>query len=499
MQNTPDNNSYQSKLSVVKDLFHTIASDVSASVGSVVYELLIRPVAIIYAYIEDRLIQTYTDNTLKALSTSDNRDQSYADYILSNFFITRKTGQAATGIITVDVSNEYTRIPSGSVFKCGSIELVSTDTTHGVYPTADPYRGDDAGIYVDALPVGSAYRFDVPVSCSVLSQSILEEGTPVEAVSYIPGFISARIGSAVSGGSAGETDAEMVARAKIETCSWNGGERSIHKVLQSSGIPVYSSRSFDGTAKEMTRTDSSPVFIGTGGMIDTYVKTAEYPMSGSFRLSTEEVADIIDITDKIPKGFYGVTSVIDNNGKPCTYTVSWGSSDISTTAKGARLSSRQTAALSINKTQDSEYFIVSYSYMPNIEALQTYMDRQDVRILGTDILVKAAIPATLKIRATTAGSYDELESVKTAVRDYINSKDVGDTILDVSDINNYVNKATGAYIVHPAIIQTNVYDIDDDTTVSDYSDNGLLTLKDVGGVSPRSQFMCISDQGVLIE
>jgi hypothetical protein len=76
--------------------------------------------------------------------------------------------------------------------------------------------------------------------------------------------------------------------------------------------------------------------------------------------------------------------------------------------------------------------------MAGLADLQNYVDKDTEHFIGQDIAVKAAVPVALDIGCTvhsaTTLTDDDLEGIRQAIVDYVNSTEVGIGVLNFSDI-----------------------------------------------------------------
>ena len=495
--NIPDKNSYTNMVNRIRDVFKNTMPKLATSVGSAVYELIIRPLSIIYATIEDSLYTSIRSKSLSSLKDSPNTTVGDVDHILSNYFVTRNESRPSKGTITIESSSAVSRVPSGARFQAVGVDLFTDIDTVGIYPDTEGYTNDDDVSYAQARKIGDNYYFTVSVETDN-SDAIINAGTPVDIVEPIPYVTSAVVSSAVSGGSRGETDAEMIERARTNMCSWYGGPKSIHKILSGSGVPVYSSMAFDSADPEMNRVLDSPVLVGTGGMIDVYVKTAHTPMSMTVvvNMSKDEPCDISGL---VPAGVLAVTSVVDTHtNMAMDFSVIWGSSHRNITDRGARLSSYQTVTVTTGLTSS---YAITVEYMPGIQELQTYIDRADVRMLGNSILVKAAIPTYVRVDAVCVTGGNDIMDIRNTVKDHINNLPVGTSHIDIADAQKSLSTMfPGAYIKNPVSIKTSTvtymgYKVLVGSTMSGVIDS----IGTDDSLTGRVRFFCISDQEVCIE
>ena len=495
--NDPSKSTYTNTITKIRDIFTVNMPNIATSVGSVVYELIVRPLSVVYASLQDALDKDIRLTSLDTLSTSTNTEVGDADHILSNYFVTRNGAKNPTGVVTVASSIETTRIPQGSGFTAAGATLVTSVDTIGVYTDYELYESSDVLTYAKATKIGNYYYFTVPVEAPD-QDVVVSAGTPAEVTSRLTDIISAVVSSSIEGGSRGETDAELIERARLNMCSWHGGSKSIHKILTGSGIRVYSSISFDSADPEMSQVTDSPVLVGTGGMIDTYVKTSQYPLSTSFDVSLED-SESYDISDMIPAGTIAVTEIIrTDDGASLDFDVHWGSSTSHLTSKGARFSAYQTASISIAETARCK---VTVEYMPSIKELQEYINRNDVRMLGSSVVIKAAIPTAVSISAVCSTGAHSIEDIKNTVKNHINNLPVGTDCLDIADVQESISTMfPGASIKHPIAIKTITSTYKGYKTIVANSISGVVKSEGTDDTfTGRLRFFCITDQEVMLE
>lgn len=495
--NIPSKDRYDAKIRQVRDLFEETIPNVSRSIGSVLYEWVVRPVSIAYASVEEAIDNLHKSNTLRAYTDSSNTEPNQVDDIVANYFVERRGATTSEGILTVYSTTSRTTVQDGSLFTVSDITVSVNGTVQGVYPDIEGYVNTNQVTYVKAYKVGDLFCFNVPVSTVDQISAIIPAGVTAEAQTLVPGLDHAVLTSPLEGGSAGETDAELISRARTTVCSWAGGSDAIHKLLLKSGYGVYSSHSFDSNDPEMIRTAGTKLFVGSSGMIDTYVKTSQFPLKGVIEVTSSSA----DLTSMLPAGVISIDRVYTPS-EDVDYAVVWGSSDESkASAAGARFSCLQTVDLDIKA--DGPVF-VEYTYMPLISELQEYVSRKDIRPLGIDILIKAAIPAVITIRGSLATGVQDTQPIIKAVKDFINSRPVGHARLDMADINKYLSdNINGVYISNPTHMLSESIGITAETLDPSIdvvnTTAGLIELTNAGLISPQMKFMCISDLGVVIE
>lgn len=492
--NIPDKSQYSNTLAKLKDLFTKTVPTATTAVGSAIYELLLRPMSIITASIQTTLDKYHADRSIRRLSSSGNTTVGAADDILANYFVDRESGRKSTGVITIYSNAPVMRVPYHTVFRVGDVTVQTTKLVYGVYENLDTYPTTTDTAYVQSNLVGGKYAFNVSVESVDYLDRIIPAGVAAEPQGALSDFYTAYLASALEGGSTAETDAQMVARARTTVCSWQGCSKSIQKLLELSGVRVYSSASFDDADPEMARFTGTDTFVGTSGMIDTYVKTAQVPLTRSVTVPTNGETKI-DITDKLPAGVISINAVQNpDTGDRVLFKVAWGTKDpLQASAIGARYSSLQKTTLELTSKNNPPSLLVTYTYMPYIDVLQNHMNRDDIRILGSSVIVRAAVPSVISLYADLVPAGHSESSVLQTIADYVNNTEVGVGSINTADIQEYLsNNLPGAYFKNPAVVVVRSPRTDGTTNYVVQSDNGVVTASEGDDVyTKRVRFFCM--------
>lgn len=91
------NSAEQVAIDVVKQAYPTI----TAKTGSAVRELVVRPIAYLLSWARQTLDTDRKETSVAYLKTSQLTENEKADLVASNYFVTRREGQPAKGIITL--------------------------------------------------------------------------------------------------------------------------------------------------------------------------------------------------------------------------------------------------------------------------------------------------------------------------------------------------------------------------------------------------------------
>jgi hypothetical protein len=131
--------------------------------------------------------------------------------------------------------------------------------------------------------------------------------------------------------------------------------------------------------------------------------------------------------------------------------------------------------------------------MPYIDVLQNHMNRDDIRILGSSVLVRAAVPSVMSLYADLVPAGYTEESVLQTIANYVNNTEVGVGSLNTADIQEYLsNNLPGAYFKNPAVVVVRSPRTDGTTNYVVQSDNGVITASEGDDVyTKRVRFFCM--------
>lgn len=250
--------------------------DADFSQGSVVRDFVITSIAFMFAFLEQERKTTRDQQSLLALSTqADSEAVSDAvNALLSNWFITRKTGQTARLTATLHFS-QAADVPLSTTtrfFRTSDLIYVPDITTATTIPasqlvptfnTNNVVTEYTTTVNLRAQEIGANYN--VPI------------GRFLSADQFSPFFTYAENTSAVSGGTYEESTPELLARAPTAISVRNlVNARSIDTVLRETFVGVTRVLSVGFGEPEMLR-DLSSEFVTRlrmhmGGFTDIYVQ-----------------------------------------------------------------------------------------------------------------------------------------------------------------------------------------------------------------------------------
>lgn len=360
-------------------------------------------------------------------------DPELADHVFSNFGVTRKEGQAATGEVTIIVDSDVSVVISAGASFTADGQSFLTDAAFTARPSTATTQSPNDRIL---QPLGDGtFSFSIPATAAETG----EGGNIRRSTKLIPAappvnFVTAFAGTDFTGGSATELNADILKRMErgVSVPAW-GNRLNIMSLLSAQAtfadVLAYSIVGF-GQA-EMARDQHWIWPTGGGGKVDVYVRPS--PLPGTVTLT--KTATLVDITaagtvwqfslnrDDAP-GFYEVDQIIrpddpaENSGFEVlsdmrTVDLSALSAastaqipDITHAAEGVysrfqtvvvRFLDTVTPSGSLEVNSARADYLVTLRVMPLIAELQDFCMAAATGNPAGDTLVKAAVPCFLTL------------------------------------------------------------------------------------------------------
>ena len=453
---TPTKTEFKNAEQVAVDVVSQAYPSIITKAGSVVRELVIRPISYLMSWAKANVDNDMRQYSVSYLKNSQLTVNPIADMVASNYFVTRREGTPAKGIVTLELTMPTLRIAAGSQFTVGGVQMC---TEKQYLVTTDVLPDTEMVGYIQAIPYGSNWLANIPLVAVAVGPNEVPLGVPVTLGFACSTLVDAYLTSPVTGGSGVETDAQLMVRAEYNTAeSGIGSYYGIKKKMAKAPVSVTGLSVIAGEDAPLFRARNNSVGINPGGYVDCHVKTAN--QSSIDTISNEPlvikgttVSGVVTYHGEIElqsvefPGFIRLNSLIVDGIVRDKYSVVYGSSDPNTTPEGARLSSKQTATIIVPLENNGNTDVaitattstaVAVEYMPGIAQLQEYMDSDTEHFIGQDILVKASVPVSVGI---TCAYYcprelddDELEDIRQTIVDYINTTEVGIGKINFSDI-----------------------------------------------------------------
>lgn len=448
----------------VIDMLQTARPGISLRRGSVLRELLVRPLAELYAADAKRLEDSMASRSLKLMKESGNAPVDEVNAILANFSTTLYEGKNASGYLFVQMTDDSVySISQDTVFR----------TTDGLeFNVAQPYVITSADVSGDGYlelkqTEDGVYYFLLPVTAAeVGSEYEIEAGVRLTADPVFEGLVAATSYSKFTGG----LDAQTIESALDELESHISVRGLNSRISIQSTLLDKNAGNFAGIVlansvvgygdPEQIRDKNNVFGVATGGKIDVFVRTSTTPA-----IVTVEKTGVWDNVNKVyvvnishneMPGYYAVKSVIDADSEPIQNTAghngmlsvdSYDVDELFTVidhdralhelldTAGNPCGSAYTAYRDIilrvkrdnsdNSEPEHNFSVSVYAY-PAVAAVQDYVDRDDVRNLKDDVLVRAAPLCIVSVSASVSvppgHAEPDLFEMRKAVAKYINSR-----------------------------------------------------------------------------
>jgi hypothetical protein len=489
--------------------------DTDFSIGTVLYDLLIKPAAITFAAQETELDELRDSMSLLQVLQDPTASEESVDNLLSNYNVARREGSRGVGLINIYVSTtQNVYISQAAVITCGGVQLNPTKSYVAVSGEILTQDTEDVS-YVQSRQVDdNTYVFSIEAITVESTDSVLSVGQTCQ-ISIQNSFIQrVEVGSSITGGSISETNEELLIRAATSiNAKVTTGRDNIKSLLESNdgGVDVLDVGVFGMGDPEQLRDKANAAGIGTGGRVDIYCTTAPVPSFASVTLTGLKGSDgvwEIQIPRETFAGAYGVTEVRRGtriyNGElqqVLGYELEDNAPYI-TEAVHARYSKYQTLAVHFTATDIDESlneleFEVDILFMPGLNTLQEYMQGADIRSYAFDTLVKGTIPVLVSVAATIEYvqgiTPPDVSTLQQAVSDEINLQRMRVASLESSKVVYALRDAfAGGEVRMPVTLQGKVFLPDGSTAFA--TDPNRLTVPTGLGISPdNSDFYCYPD------
>lgn len=448
----PTQTSFTQAEDTLVNLMADYSSQIDTKKASVVRELIIRPGAYLYAKMNDFLSSWIRRTSVSYLSTLQDTSDSIADLVASNYFVSRKQGSYATGVVTLTCNTTEVRVNALSDFMVDANQFSTAKTYIATLSPAEDTQ--DTG-YVQMFQINGQYKANIPVVAAQAGPLEIPAGVTVDILTYIAGVDSAQLLSPITGGAGTETDAQMMQRCKERCGAAIGTLQAIRTKMQDAPINVISCGAASSTQAGCFRSRYNNLALPAGGAVDVYVKTANQAVVVQLPFSDLSIdgnnKKYLQITPGDFPAYAGAIRVqqavrqsSDSLSSAERYTVQY----LSTEAGISDISARNTVYQKIKVTFEDETLsdsvLVTLQYMPGLTDLQSFMDASYGAYLGQDCMIKAAVPATVRLKCQVVSkeplSEVQLQELKEFISAQINSKQVGDYTLNMDEIAETVRQ-----------------------------------------------------------
>ena len=439
--------------------------------GTVLRDLLVDPEAAIESVISGQIEEARKASSLSRLKeaqeSGEEIDQEDVKAILSNFNITPSSGTRSKGIVKIVVSDNTIAysVPEGTIFRTADALEFSVDSQ---VIAADSSFSNPSVTATTKLYEGCAgFFFLVPVTAlSHGSAGNIQQGTSLDPESQISSFVMAEAYKDFDGGSDIQS-LDSVIKSIPSGLSIRGFvnktavEGMLRAEFDAGEFPIIGVSSV-GYGNPAQRRDKHNILgVGVGGRIDVYVrnfsdlftitKTVEGVLvgSGKYKISippgmfpgacwvksvsdpftngdSEDVLGSLAISDDRSETYRtsdvsGTWHDIDAGNPSEAFNTIWQGFEI--TIVDVPDTQGDSSSGDGEDSLDRRDFKVTMYCLPQAEALQAYVDRDDVRSVSTDVVVRCPIICNVSVNAIV--HYDPKNPIdagiaRSNIRNYIN-------------------------------------------------------------------------------
>ena len=442
----------------------TVISGIKASdpkldtrLGTVLRSLLVNPEARLDATTTKQIDYVRKSTSLKSMleakESGEDVDTNDVNAILSNFNIRSSEGTKAEGIVKITVADgqqSYT-ISEGTEFETvDGLVFRATATTTAKQGSRTPLYEGSAGyfflVHVQSGEVGAAYN--------------IQQGTSLTVNASVYTFISAEAYKSFDGGS----DIADLA----ETISKIPSGLAIRGFVHKDACEGMLRDEFDGGDHPLTacstvgygnaaqrRDKHNPFGVGVGGRIDLYVRNfgdlytttktviGTHEGSGTYRIVlsaadfpggcwVKSVSDIQDVAspleftcrrtaDAAKRTWHDIRVKGDDVSE--AFNTVWQGFEVMAEEVPPDIGGSTSSSADDSWSKEREFSVSVYS-LPDAAKLQEFVDRDDIRSVSTDVVVRCPIICNVSVNAVVR--YDPAnpvdgEDAAYRIRKYINS------------------------------------------------------------------------------
>ena len=443
----------------VVDLIRSAYPTLDLRRGTVNRDVLLRPAATLYALDAQRMDWLRQRMSLETLRTSEDATPEEVNAILANFNMTLNQGAEARGLVYVKVDGRRTyTLASGFTFRTlTGLEYV-TSQLYTIKIDANTSLGE---VPLYAGVTDDYYYFVIPVVAKETgTQYNISEGTALDPVGTLHGFVAASAYSTFVDGVTSETIENAITRIPAAVShraltNRTAVEAQLRSRFDGTAVTIQS-LSVQGYGDPAQRRDKHNIMgVAVGGRADIYVrtfddlaitvleKTGTRTGTGTYRFS---------LTAAEAPGFYAIRSVTDREGVAVgsyLYTESrsyeglddtWHDIDPNNGVLETAYTIFQNATVEVTgvlDTADTHVFRVELYTTPGLTELQAYVDDPDIRNVAADFLVRGPLVCLVSCSARVyypAEAPVDLTALQRTLVSYINSR-------------NFVSKLTRSELV----------------------------------------------------
>ena len=456
--------------------------------------LVLRPFASLLSASMESFRLAGRQSSLSYLTSADAVYESadLLDAVARNYHIVRKVGTAAHGVLRLVFSQQIT-VSIGPMDSFALHDIEFRPLRQYTADVREAYAGSGLKFYPMPDASGNVY-FDLPVYAVTNGVSgNVTKGTRVSLVRQnVPFFLDAFAVDTFTGGSDDESNHALIQRMVYGLSAKVLSSRTNMQASLLEVFPDIRDSSIIGAGDEEMTRDKHTVFPGsTGGYVDWYIASTRQLQTATYEF--EHFQRINDVSEETPlynlalleehfPGLYWVSEILDaDTNKPCEVIAQQkhaAEGDVNSPRvyddQEAMFTAYQETSLQFSGPPELVRIKVSGTCMPLIKEIQDWVLRCGQSPIGLDVLVKGAVPVTVKFSAslyTPSGAEVDFTALQNKVADYINGFPFGG-VLAVSGLVALLHASLpeGSYVSDTSLVSLQWLS---DTPVAYYSRDRL--------------------------
>ena len=173
----PTQEGFDNVQSIVTDVMETRCPSLITKMGSVIHELIIRPMSYLLAWVVHNTDEYREKSSVAYLKTSTETDNPIADAVASNYFLTRNHGTKSKGLVSFTVTAPYTTVSRGSALTVGGVPVLVSQKC--VLTSSALETQSEGVLYIKMIPEDDHWLANVPVETVEIGNIEVPAGSSV--------------------------------------------------------------------------------------------------------------------------------------------------------------------------------------------------------------------------------------------------------------------------------------------------------------------------------
>lgn len=405
-----------------------------------------------------------------SFSNLENLTEDQADSLVSNVFVTRKTGDVATGIVRIYFESATTAIIPAEVefISSGGLRFYSIQSIN-ITSEEMALNIEDGLFYVDIIAeaeeVGAEYN--------------IPEGAINRTTSPMPTGVTAVLNpTSFSGGANSESNTELKERTQFAiTVRDLVTTKAISYVLPDTFTFIKDIRPIGFRDPEMLRDEILGYHIG--GKVDIYIQTTTPVIdSKTIELIPEETTINLAEFGNVPLLRIESIEVLD----PLTFditgiTIPENKYYLKVTDPKLRFSIKEELTLHMHEDYVGSTVKVNYSWIPEMKSLQDWVLAPENRVVTADLLVKHFEPAFTSFHIAYYAD-NEIADMEQLLKLFIVDMRSGEPLQE-SDIIDYCHTLGAVHVVNPFTLRVETHKVNGEIDIQESPDEIITTRTSV--------------------